>query len=75
MKKLIFNHVANIKHSGHGSQAIHTVVMDKFRESIEEGKRYCQLRGWEVSISDGILTVRSKAPFGFGMTALVQEVE
>lgn len=75
MKKLIFHHVTYIKNSGCGPSPTHIAVMNEFRRSIEDGKRYCQARGWEVILSRGVLNVTSKAPFGFCMTALVQEAE
>lgn len=75
MKKLVFCHITNVKHSGLGTNQIHVSVMNEFCKSIEEGKQYCQQRGWEVELNRGVLSVYSKAPFGFCMTALVQEVE
>ena len=50
--------------------------MDKFKTSFEEGKRYCEARGWTVSYNkeQGVLFIGSSALFGLQFSAIVKEI-
>ena len=70
--KLEFIKLLEVKHSG----GTHEKIMDEFKTSFEEGKRYCEARGWTVSYNkeQGILFIGSSAPFGLQFSAIVKEI-
>jgi hypothetical protein len=72
-KQIEFLKLINIKHSGTGENATHIKVIDAFSKSIQEGKRYCDLRGWKVNIDTqkNILSITSNNVFGFEMFAKI----
>ena len=65
--------IKTLKHSGHGEGATHKKVIREFNKSEMDGLHYCRLRGWSVEITETLLTVKSKALFGFEMLALIKK--
>ena len=63
--------IKQLEHSGIGNNAIHIKVIDKFRKSKEDGLKYCKLKGFDVSITDVLLTVKQNVMYGFKMSALI----
>jgi len=69
-KKIKFLKIRHLKNSG--CDPIHVKVMNEFRESKASGISYCKKRDWNVSLTDVLLTVKSKAMFGFEFVALIE---
>ena len=67
-----FLSITHLKHSGCGPSPTHIKVMNEFKESEETGIKYCKARGWQVSILNCVLRVKSVALFGFEFTALIK---
>lgn len=65
--------IKTLEHSGQGENATHKKVLAEFRKSEEKGIYYCKQRGWDVTITETLLTVTSKAMFGFKMSALIKK--
>jgi len=74
--KLEFIKMNLVEFSGQGENATHLKVMKEFENDYEQGKQYCLNRGWIVSLNDNsILSVTSKAMFGFKFNALVKKID
>ena len=61
-----------LEHSGQGENAIHKKVLNAFRISEKEGIKYCEKEGYEVVVTDILLTVKQKGEYGFKMSALIK---
>lgn len=74
--KLEFIKMQKVEFSGQGENATHLKVMQEFEKSFSDGEYYCTARGWKVHLGDNnILTVTSKAMFGFKFQAVVKKIE
>lgn len=69
MSKLIFQELTHVKHSG-TVDPTHIKVMRMFEKSETNGIYYCDQRGWDVTLFDNILSIKSSALFGFEMSAI-----
>ena len=70
-----FLKVIILEHSGIGKNATHIQIMNEFRKSKKMGFDYCEKRGFNAEVKDGILTVEQskKRLYGFKMMAKVVE--
>ena len=72
-KKLEFLKMKTLKHSGCGPNPIHVQVMNAFRESLEEGKRFCEEKGYKHEIKNSLLRVWGQGNYAFQFSALVKQ--
>lgn len=61
-----------LEHSGIGKNAIHKKVLNSFRINEKEGIKYCEKEGYDVVVTDILLTVEQKGEYGFKMSALIK---
>jgi hypothetical protein len=66
-----FISIKRLLHSG-GKNGKHVAVIDAFKESEANGLAYCKSKGYEVTLTDMLLTVNERGVCGFFMTALVK---